>query len=205
MAVTIIKKSKKIPASGVYTFGVSSVQSQVMDVYNKEGNKVSAIKKLRELTGISLKEAKNTVESWILCDFIDTTTEPDSVPVNLQASPVPLKDAQQLNQPVCGTSGGSIYHVIAIGPSCVVAARIRQDNSVALRAEILCKGSKALEARSGLKFAGLDQKPAGHFSLHLEPADFGMVKRTIGSTLMAMSIPFSGVTTDLHPLHGLGK
>jgi hypothetical protein len=195
MAVTIIKKSKKIPASGVYTFGVSSVQSQVMDVYNKEGNKVSAIKKLRELTGISLKEAKNTVESWI----------PDSVPVNLQASPVPLKDAQQLNQPVCGTSGGSIYHVIAIGPSCVVAARIRQDNSVALRAEILCKGSKALEARSGLKFAGLDQKPAGHFSLHLEPADFGMVKRTIGSTLMAMSIPFSGVTTDLHPLHGLGK
>lgn len=128
-----------------------------------------------------------------------------NVELDLKASPVPLKDAQKLHQPVTGTSGGSIYHVIAIGQDCVIAARIKSNNEIAIRAEVHGTGEGAQKANSGLKFAGLEKKPAGHWSLHLEPEDFGMVKRSIGSTILAMSIPFWGVSTDLHVLQGVGK
>ena len=129
------------------------------------------------------------------------------VELDLQAAPVLLKDAQKLNQPVCGTSGGSIYHVVAIGQDCVVAVRIKSNNEIAIRAEVTSAPTSegAMKAASGLKFAGLDKKPAGHWSLHLDPEDFAMVKRSIGSTIMAMSIPFWGVNTDLHTLQGVGK
>jgi hypothetical protein len=195
-------------------------KAQVMDLY-KNGDKVKPIKKLRELTGLGLKEAKDIVEGWI--DMGSYTPDPDLVapkpkvvgkgtPVidteaDMNAQPVPLKEATKLNQPVCGTSGGSIYHVIALGDSCVVAARIKKNNEIAIRAEVLAhpNSTEGQKVKSGLQFAGLDKKGGGHWSLHLEPEDFAMVKRSIGSTLMAMSIPFHGVTTDLNPIQGAGK
>ena len=129
------------------------------------------------------------------------------VEFDLKATPVPLKEASKLNQPVCGTSGGSIYHVIAIGKDCVVAARIRANNEIAIRAEIIPHHAttEAQKVKSGLLFAGLDKKNGGHYSLHLDPEDFAMVKRSIGSTIMAMSIPFWGVSTDLNAIQGAGK
>ena len=198
---------------------------EVMQAYNMNGakNKVAAIKKLRELMGNSLKDAKDQVEAWLDTGVnITPEKEPETVspyvediklqqqtvyPVelDLQRAPVPLKDAQKLNQPVTGTSGGSIYHVVAVGADCVVAVRIKKNNEIAIRAEVRGTGEGAQKAKSGLKFAGLDLKPAGHWSLHLEPEDFAMVKRSIGSTIMAMSIPFWGVNTDLHTLQGVGK
>lgn len=202
---------------------------EVMLAYGATKNKVAAIKKFRELTGTSLKEAKDQVEAWLSTGVnitpevgdgiyqVKTVDYPEpkvvgigvavDMEADMNASPVPLKEATKLNQPVCGTSGGSIYHVIALGESCVVAARIKSNNEIAIRAEVLvpANSTEGQKARSGLKFAGLDQKPAGHWSLHLEPEDFGMVKRSLGSTLMAMSIHFDGVTTNLHPLQGVGK
>ena len=206
----------------------------VMQKYHANGgsNKVAAIKEFRNLMGNSMKEAKDQVEAWIDAEELAAGEMPianepkivgKGVPVedidffqaqtvygtelDLKANPVPLKEAQKLNQPVCGTSGGSIYHVIAIGDSCVVAARIRANNEIAIRAEITVdlKSERGQKAKSGLQFAGLKKKNGGHFSLHLEPEDFAMVKRSIGSTIMAMSIPFWGVSTDLHVLHGVGK
>ena len=199
--------------------------------HGKSGkNKVAAIKEYRNLQGCSLKQAKDQVEAWILVDESESSLDDDAftethdftkvmedmkmtqqtvygVELDLKATPVPLKDAQKLNQPVTGTSGGSIYHVIAVGDSCIVAARIKSNNEIALRAEVRvhANSTEGQKARSGLKFAGLEQKPGGHFSLHLDPEDFAMVKRSIGSTLMAMSIPFWGVTTDLNILQGVGK
>jgi len=219
---------------------------KVMAKYHgsKNGNKVAAIKEYRNLTGCSLKAAKDMVENWIDAeelaagampiaeDIIDDVLPVDgeghtethdftkvmedmkmtqqtvyNVELDLKATPVPLKEATKLNQPVCGTSGGSIYHVVAIGQNCVVAARIRSNNEIALRAELRCKPNSedGMKVKSGLQFAGLEKKNGGHFSLHLEPEDFAMVKRSIGSTIMAMSIPFWGVSTDLHVLHGVGK
>ena len=129
------------------------------------------------------------------------------VELDLKAKPVGLRQASKLNQPVCGTSGGSIYHVIALSQFCVVAARIKKNNEIAIRAEILAKAGTPdhTKIRSGLEFAGLDKKSGGHYSLHLDAPDFGMVKRSIGSTIMSMSIPFFGVSTDLHNLQGVGK
>ena len=219
---------------------LSEVYDKTMAKYhgNNGGMKVAAIKEYRNLTGSSLKEAKDMVENWIEAEelaagpmpvmaengvadgigvegkekfsFGEIKFETQSVygtETNLQAAPVALKTATKLNQPVTGTSGGSIYHVIAIGESCVVAARIKTNNEIAIRAEVLvhANSTEGQKARSGLKFAGLEQKPAGHFSLHLDPEDFAMVKRSIGSTIMAMSIPFWGVNTDLHTIQGVGK
>lgn len=205
---------------------------EVMQAYhaNGSGNKVAAIKLFRSLMGNSLKEAKDQVDAWIeaeeaaagelpitdehteTVDFSNIAEEMKltqktvyNVELDLKRAPVVLREAQKLNQPVCGTSGGSIYHVIAIGQDCVVAARIKGNNEIAIRAEVTGLGEGAQKAISGLKFAGLDLKPGGHWSLHLDPEDFAMAKRSIGSTIMAMSIPFWGVTTDLHKLHGVGK
>lgn len=210
----------------------------VMQKYhaNGGGNKVAAIKELRNLMGIkfvSLKEAKDQVEAWIASedaaagelpiageghpethDFTKVMEDMKltqqtvyNVELDLKAAPVLLRSATKLNQPVCGTSGGSIYHVIAIGADCVVAARIRANNEIAIRAEILAhpNSTAGQNAKSGLIFAGLDKKNGGHYSLHLDPEDFAMVKRSIGSTIMAMSIPFWGVSTNLHLLQGVGK
>lgn len=196
-------------------------------------NKGAAIKEYRELTGASLKVSKDQIEDWfespenkVAAGVGVESTVPDTkapevnmeeiklqsmttypVELDLKATPVPLKEAQKLNQPVLGTSSGSIYHVIAIGQSCVVAARIKKNNEIAIRAEVRvhANSTEGQKARSGLKFAGLKQNPAGHFSLHLEPEDFAMVKRSIGSTLFAMSIPFWGTCTDLGILQGAGK
>lgn len=204
----------------------NDVYKAVMEKYygpNGTYNKIAAIKEYRKLTGSSLKVSKDTVEVWIsMCvgnvpgnmapevnieeiKLHSMTTYP--VELDLKATPVPLKEAQKLNQPVLGTSSGSIYHVIAIGQSCVVAARIKKNNEIAIRAEVRvhANSTEGQKARSGLKFAGLKQNPAGHFSLHLEPEDFAMVKRSIGSTLFAMSIPFWGTCTDLGLLQGVGK
>lgn len=199
---------------------------EVMQAYNTSGNgnKVAAIKKLRELMGNSLKEAKDQVEAWLDTGVNITPEKTPGTPpkmnvdeiklqqqttypveLDLNASPVHMKNATKLNQPVTGTSGGSIYHVIAIGDNCVVAVRIKGNNEIAIRAEVTGSGDGALKAASGLKFSGLEKKPAGHWSLHLDPEDFAMVKRSIGSTIMAMSIPFWGVNTDLHSLQGVGK
>jgi hypothetical protein len=205
----------------------STYYDAVMQVYHSKGGnmKVAAIKKYRELSGASLKEAKDQVEAWIDLEeaaagelpIADEPTNTEEVklqqqtvyPVelDLNATPVGLRQAQKLNQPVCGTSGGSIYHVIALGKDCVVAARIKKNNEIAIRAEILAAAGtpEHSKAKSGLEFAGLDLKSGGHYSLHLDAPDFGMVKRSIGSTLMSMSIPFFGVNTNLHDLQGAGK
>lgn len=53
----IITDKKQAKASAIY--------DATMKSYWKDGNKISAIKKYRDLTGAGLKEAKDQVEAWI--------------------------------------------------------------------------------------------------------------------------------------------
>jgi hypothetical protein len=125
----------------------------------------------------------------------------------MKDSTVQLKNATKIYQPVFGTGTGSVYHVIAISDAVAIAARVRNDHTIAIRAEILVHsnstGGKA--AKEGLIAAGLDKKDKGHYSLHLDPQDFNMVKRSIGSTLFASGLEFDAVVSDLKSIQGAGK
>jgi hypothetical protein len=196
-------------------------------------NKVAGIKLLRTLTGTSLKEAKDLCEVWMEQYDADPTshhydsttgthtfniddevaaaeaTKAKAAPVYadpVHSTAVPLREATQLHQRIKGTDSSSVYHVIAIGRDVIVAARIKNNHNVAIRAEIIPHhASKAAQAaQKGLIFAGLDKKNGGHYSLHLDAPDFNMVKRSIGSILFATEINFDGVSTSMSAIQGEG-
>ena len=215
-----------------------SVKDEVMEAVFANGtlNKVKGIKLLRELTGTSLKEAKDLCELWIEQwtdgDFVAATNHVEKftfdnelqtpvydVPPTVNVAPqvetyadplhspvVLLKNATRLHERVRGTDGSSVYHVIALGESCIVAARVKSNNNIAIRAEVIqhhaSKGAQS--AKKGLIAAGLDQKNGGHYSLHIDPPDFNMVKRSIGSILFATEIDFTGVSVNLKEIQGAG-
>ena len=203
---------------------VPAVKSLVMEVYADPsvlyGSKIAAIKKLRELTNISLKQAKDLVESWIAAiphsaetglkmgEGLTTTTYSIGLEYADPAGPVvDLAMANQLHQPVKGTSPNARYHVVALRDDCAVAARVKADNNISIRA--LCtaqpNSNVAKECRSGIMAAGLKKCPQGHWSLHLTPGTMALVKRSLGSTLFAMGIQFNAVSSNIEPLMGAGK
>lgn len=126
------------------------------------------------------------------------TTTPEVA--NVTDTAVPLHTATKLMQPVTGTSGGSIYNVIALGDDAKVAVRIRTDNDVAIRVwPMTDHGKKACAS------AGLDKKNGGHWSLHLHPGEKSLVGRSIGAVIFAMNLDWSGIIGDMQTLVGVGK
>lgn len=121
---------------------------------------------------------------------------------------VPLAEATMLHQPVLGTSDGSRYHVIAISDKVAVAVRIKKNNNMAIRA--VCRDHPntkvAQHAKVGFVAAGLKKaNTGGHYSIHLEPETFIMVKKCIGSILFAMGGNFSAISDRVAELVGVGK
>ena len=217
---------------------ISEIYDQTMEAYHSSGggNKVKAIKIYRNLTGSSLKDAKDKVEAWI--DALQTKAaeaEPNSVSgtINLEkgtididddepdnpkygvftpsdtgvflhyskldSTPVLLEDATALHQPVKGTSGGSIYHVIALGANAKVAARIK-NTDVAIRVHPVNNAGRA-----ACKLAGLDEKSGGHWSLHLHPDNKLLVNKCVGAVLFAMGLNFDAISGNLEAIVGAGK
>ena len=184
-----------------------------MAAYHGNGgaNKVKAIKVYREATGCSLKEAKDKVEAWIAAlesiagdeDVPFDAPSNDSAPAvaNVTDTPVPLAQASKLMQPVTGTSGGSVYNVIALGEHAKVAVRIKKDNDVAIRVVPLTSTGK-----SACVSAGLDEKGNGtHYSIHLHPDSKALVNKCVGAVLFAMDLDWSGVIGNMSDLVGVGK
>lgn len=127
---------------------------------------------------------------------------------NLSDTPVPLKEATGLHQPVCGTSQSSVYHVIALNGSLVVAARISAStSSVSIRAETTAHPTslEGKEIKKCLLAAGLDKKAQGHYSMHLEPKTTPLAIKSIGALLFAMQYKFTGVSTNVSAIIGAGK
>ena len=213
MAVQFVKKN--------------GIKEQVLAAYaNSYTNKVKAIKLYRKLTNSSLKEAKDTVEAWVDGATIEATVYPDNITVSssVDASDVPfshptnkkysdvdaipckLSEAKNLHRPVKGTDSSSIYHVIALNDKCVVAARIKTSNQVAIRAVCTAEDpTTRKKIHSKFAYAGLDAKNGGHYSIHLHPNNFKQVKQTIGSILFTMAGDFTQISDRLEILIGEGK
>lgn len=224
---TFIKKAFNLMPEVTEQVNIAAVYDGTMKAYHENGGThlVKAIKYYRTQTGASLKEAKDKVEAWIaqLSDIAggwhvevssDTkeaafaemygkqteieTNKPEVA--NVTDTAVPLENAEALMQPVTGTSGGSIYNVIALGPDAKVAVRIRTDNDVAIRVwPTTDNGRKACAA------AGLDKKNGGHWSLHLHPGEKALVNKSIGAVVFAMNLDWDGIIGDMQTLVGVGK
>ena len=120
-----------------------------------------------------------------------------------KGKPVLLENADQLMQPVKGTSGNSVYHVIAIGQGFVVAGRLKTDNSLSIRA--LCTDSSMKSGvEKGFKAAGLEWKDGGHYSVHLSPDTQTLAQKCFGAVMFAMGLPIKEIVTNIGPLKGAG-
>jgi hypothetical protein len=84
-------------------------------------------------------------------------------------TPVKLSEATLLGQPVFGTSDGSIYKVVAIGPRVKMAARLKAMKlSVRVEGNLNTKERAALTAMS---FKDAGSHLSGHFELKEVPAE----------------------------------
>lgn len=225
-----IKKAFNLMPDAQEQVNLNDIYDETMKKYFAKGggNKVAAIKKYRELTGASLKEAKDKVEAWI-SDLTDIANNPDVQKIikeankeddnakfhapdspqpadikpevaDVTAAPVSLSNASMLMQPVKGTSTSSIYNVIALGEHAKVAVRIKKDNNIAIRVSPLTSHGKKACAT-----AGLDKKEGGHYSLHLHPTEKSLVNKTVGAVLFAMDLDWDGVVANMSDLVGVGK
>lgn len=107
----------------------------------------------------------------------------------LKMAPVPLKDATRLYQPVHGTSQGSVYYVVALGPDAALAARITGHN-VSIRAErVTPKGEKALLP---MKI----EKKGAYMSAHLKAVKSSPT-RVVGAVLLGSGLEWVTPTPNL--------
>ena len=131
-----------------------------------------------------LKPAESKEEpGWKVFDLSKLTT----------ATPVKLRDATMLYQPVMGTSGGSRYFLVAANKDVRVAARIK---GMALSVRI--EGPNWQKYVSNMKSCGIDKIAKDYASIHLEAgSDYVMASKTLGSILMGLGIPFDTPIPDL--------
>lgn len=222
-----VTKAYSLMPEAVEQMNLAAIYDGTMAKYHENGggNKVAAIKFYRTQTGASLKEAKDKVEAWIdelmsgpnpmdeeenaayheaviskkAAPLPEKSAEIDAGYAEVTDTPVDLSAATKLHQPIKGTSGGSIYHVIALSNDAKVAARIK-NTDVAIR--VLPANNAGAAA---CKLAGLDEKSGGHWSLHLHPDNKLLVKKCIGAVLFAMGLNFEQISGNIAAIDGAGK
>lgn len=115
----------------------------------------------------------------------------------LTAPTVTMLEAKKLYQPVRGTSSGSRYFMIAIGPALRVSARWKTSptaEGLALRVE--GAGLSNPDTVKLLVQIGLDLKSPTHMSAHLTVANVVEARKAIGALLMAINEPWSTPMPD---------
>ena len=117
-------------------------------------------------------------------------------PVKPSSFVIPLRDARALAQRVKGTSEGSVYHVVAIGP---VNVAIKEGlTSMSVRAEFQdYVDPKITTTLDGLAF----MCHGAYWSLHLSTLGVPSL-RVIGSLLLGMGVPFTSVATTKDMIYG---
>lgn len=133
--------------------------------------------------------------SWANTAFIDpaviatkntplTSTVSDSEMLTL--TPMKLANATRMYYPVQGTSMGSRYYVVAVGPDIRVAARYKS-NTLSLRAE----GPKLMAHLASLKNVGFSAVPTkGYASVHLTVPTLLLANKSLGSLLTGLGVQF---------------
>jgi hypothetical protein len=115
----------------------------------------------------------------------------------LTAPTVTMMKATKLYQPVKGTSAGSRYFMIAIGPALRVAVRWKtgpSTESLALRVEGSGLGNPYTVKM--LEQIGLDTKSATHMSAHLTAANDIEARKALGALLFAINEPWTTPMPD---------
>lgn len=155
-------------------------------------------------------EPKLQLSGGVPIDHAHITTASGGPIINTEAAladilgmePVKLTQATQMYQPVTSTTGGSMYHVIALARVARVAARFKGD-LVSMRIEGFSKKHhEALEA-NGFNIHGGD-----YASLHVDCANAetnNLARRTIGAVLMGLGMTFRTPTPNLSVIEQEGK
>ena len=224
-AVTLINQWVKEDPEALWGEAPELFKEETMKVYSENnGNKIAAIKFLREQGKLSLKFAKDLVETWIAEkhptqpvveeDFMSADTVEEMPPIQgtigdpISVGPtvissgdkVKLIDATKVGQAVASTDASSTYHVIAISNGVKVAARVMTNGSISIRAE----GTETANYSDALNEAGLSKSHSGHWSVHLKVDGESMIRKTVGAVLFSMGIDFDSALTDPALLIGKG-
>jgi hypothetical protein len=107
-------------------------------------------------------------------DIAKPTTAPTGKTVH-------LRDAKAVGQKVFGTSSGSVYTAIAIGPRVNIAARL-SEGSLSVRAEFHPNNIKSSDL-AALQSLGMTKGSASHYSAHMKLGGVP-IGRIIGALLM---------------------
>lgn len=124
-----------------------------------------------------------------------TVVEPPFAPLPVKkanaTTPIKLRDAKNLYQPVLGTSGGSRYALIAGRDDLKVAARLKGD-SLSLRVE----GDGLPKYKSKISAAGLECK-TDYASVHVSVDGADLMQKTLGALLFSLGVPFESPYPDV--------
>lgn len=126
-------------------------------------------------------------------------------PADVMNQPVvSLDQATVLYQPVRGTSGESIYYVVAISPEVKIAARVKSE-----RVSIRAVGDFSNSVKAALKEAGFDEKDGTYMSGHFQVSDLKIASRLLGAILFNVSAAchtkFSTPVPEVHYLLNKGS
>ncbi len=119
------------------------------------------------------------------------------------AKVVPLMNATKLYQPVNGTSSGSRYFALAIGPNLRVAGRWQSSSgghSLALRVE--GPGLDEEETKALVVGCGLDFKSPKHASVHLSSDSMIDIRKAVGALLFGLGELWETGAPNPHVIQG---
>lgn len=114
------------------------------------------------------------------------------------APQVKLRDANQMYQPVHGTSPGSRYYVVAGSDDLRVAARYTT-GTLSVRIE----GPKLAQHSASIKAGGFELKAAKDYaSVHLSVDNDQLAAKTLGAILMGLGVPLDTTLPNLNVIKG---
>lgn len=113
----------------------------------------------------------------------------------IPTEPVKLITADTLCQPTKGTSGGSIYYVVALSPSVKMAARIKKHGTISFRIE----GTPSKEEVKKIQEAGMVQSGPSHWSVHFDSVNVP-IARCVGAFILGLGINFTEQITSINQI-----
>lgn len=111
------------------------------------------------------------------------------------STPIRLREAEAIGQPVRGSSGGSIYYTVAISNRVKLAARVIGHGKVSIRAEGLPSDYEVQR----LEACGMSKAGAEHWSIHFDQSNVP-VSRILGAFVMGLEIDFQRQVTNANQI-----
>ena len=143
-------------------------------------------------------------------DCVDTPGEEETMMEHFNlaklksAKTVPLMEAEKLYQPVRGTSSGSRYFVLAIGPKLRVAGRwMSGGNGHGLALRVEGPGLEIEETKALVSAVGLDFKSPTHASVHLSSTSEIEILKAVGALLFGLDQEWTTTMPNPHTIEGI--